>query len=249
MPTPATPPPADLFARSVRTLAASWGLFAEGSPGARLITEDGASIGVFVASPEREIFNNALLLPGAADAKGVLATITAAYRDASIDRYAVWVHQDDQRGAAAVAAADLWPDEATRVMARSLDALPDEAAGPALELGPARIADLNRVIGVPDDLIPHAGEGAHVYVARLDGAPVAGLLAFDHDGDCGIYNVGTVASARRQGLATRLTLRALHHARDRGCTTASLQSTPEAERVYAALGFHDLGRFVEHVTA
>jgi hypothetical protein len=36
-------------------------------------------------------------------------------------------------------------------------------------------------------------------------------------------------------------------ARDRGCETASLQSTPMAERLYAALGFRDLGRFLEYV--
>jgi len=29
--------------------------------------------------------------------------------------------------------------------------------------------------------------------------------------------------------------------------TASLQSTPMAERVYAAIGFRDLGRFLEYV--
>jgi hypothetical protein len=38
----------------------------------------------------------------------------------------------------------------------------------------------------------------------------------------------------------------LHDARDRGCETASLQSTPMAERVYAAVGFRDLGRILEY---
>jgi hypothetical protein len=34
---------------------------------------------------------------------------------------------------------------------------------------------------------------------------------------------------------------------DRGCTTASLQSTPMAEGVYVAVGFLYLGRFIEYV--
>jgi len=34
---------------------------------------------------------------------------------------------------------------------------------------------------------------------------------------------------------------------ERGCQTASLQSTPMAERVYAAAGFRDLGRIFEYV--
>jgi len=35
----------------------------------------------------------------------------------------------------------------------------------------------------------------------------------------------------------------------RGCRTATIQSTPMAERVYAAVGFRDLGRFLEYVPA
>lgn len=33
----------------------------------------------------------------------------------------------------------------------------------------------------------------------------------------------------------------------RACRTASLQSTPMAERVYASVGFRDLGRILEYV--
>ena len=44
-------------------------------------------------------------------------------------------------------------------------------------------------------------------------------------------------------LALRLTR--LTDAQARGCTTASLQATGMAERVYAAIGFRDLGRFLE----
>ena len=72
-------------------------------------------------------------------------------------------------------------------------------------------------------------------------------MAFDHGGDCGIYNTGTLAHARGRGLATALTALHVHDARARGCQTASLQSTEMAERVYAAVGFRDLGRFLEYV--
>ena len=75
---------------------------------------------------------------------------------------------------------------------------------------------------------------------------MAAALAFDQDGDCGIYNVETLAHARRRGLGTALTALLLHDARDRGCQTASLQATPMAERLYAAAGFRDLGRFEEY---
>jgi GNAT superfamily N-acetyltransferase len=60
-------------------------------------------------------------------------------------------------------------------------------------------------------------------------------------------HVGTVEKARRRGLGTALTAAQVHDARARGCRTASLQSTQMAERVYAAVGFRDLGQILEYV--
>jgi ribosomal protein S18 acetylase RimI-like enzyme len=74
-------------------------------------------------------------------------------------------------------------------------------------------------------------------------------MAFDHQGDCGIFNVGTLESARRRGLATALTALHLHNAAARGCRTASLQSTEIAEHVYTTVGFRALGRILEFVPA
>ena len=82
--------------------------------------------------------------------------------------------------------------------------------------------------------------------AQLDGEHASGAIALDHAGDCGIYNVGTVVPARRRGLATDLMALMLHDAAARGCSTASVQSTAMAEGVYAAVGFRDLGRFLEY---
>ena len=65
--------------------------------------------------------------------------------------------------------------------------------------------------------------------------------------DCGVFNVSTVEAMRRRGLGTALTARLVRDAAARGCTTASLQSTAIAERVYAAVGFRDLGRILEFV--
>ena len=59
--------------------------------------------------------------------------------------------------------------------------------------------------------------------------------------------MSTLEPARRRGLGTALTARHVHDAAERGCATASLQSTAMAERVYAAVGFRDLGRILEYV--
>ncbi len=72
-------------------------------------------------------------------------------------------------------------------------------------------------------------------------------MAYDHDGDCGVFNVVTLDVARRRGLGTALTTRHVHDAVERGCSTASLQSTTMAERVYARVGFRDLGEILEYV--
>ena len=53
---------------------------------------------------------------------------------------------------------------------------------------------------------------------------------------------GTAARARH-----RAHRRHVHDAAERGCSTASLQSTAMAERLYAAVGFRDLGRILEYV--
>jgi ribosomal protein S18 acetylase RimI-like enzyme len=70
-------------------------------------------------------------------------------------------------------------------------------------------------------------------------------MAFDHDGDAGVYNVGTLERARRRGLGSAVVGVLLHDAVARGARTATLQSTGMARGVYARQGFHDLGRILE----
>ena len=117
-----------------------------------------------------------------------------------------------------------------------------------IPLGPAGWAEYLRMDGLPPDFLEHADHAAfHLLAARIDGEMVAAALAYDFGDDCGIYNVGTVEKVRRRGLGTALTAAQAYDARARGCRTASLQSTPMAERVYAAVGFRDLGRILEYV--
>jgi len=44
-----------------------------------------------------------------------------------------------------------------------------------------------------------------------------------------------------------VTVEQLYRARERGCVTAGLQSTPMAEGVYKAAGLRELGRIFEYV--
>src|SRR6478752_6517525 len=89
---------ADLFARGVATLLASWEAYASSCDGAELKRLPGVSVAVFPSGPERAFYNNALLerdLGRTASAAAVDAT-EATYRSAGIERYAVWIHESDE---------------------------------------------------------------------------------------------------------------------------------------------------------
>jgi GNAT superfamily N-acetyltransferase len=134
-------------------------------------------------------------------------------------------------------------------MAMSLD---DISIGlPDVELGRldwAGYLEYLRIAGAPAGLLSGADPSAfHILAARLAGEVVATALTCDYDGDCGVFNMFTLEAARRRGLGSALRARYVHDALERGCSTASLQSTPLAERVYKAVGFRDLGRFLEYV--
>jgi ribosomal protein S18 acetylase RimI-like enzyme len=207
----------------------------------------GVATAVFPAGPERDVYNNALLERdlGAGDRARALDAMQAAYAAAGVARFAAWVHETDEAMRGDLEQRGYAIDEATRAMGLALDAL--RLPRPEVELAPPSWSEYLRILGVPPGLLAGADESAfHVLVARADGASVATAMAFDCDGDCGIYNVTTLERARRRGLGTALTALLAHDVRARGCRTASLQSTAIAERVYAAVGFRDLGRFLEY---
>jgi GNAT superfamily N-acetyltransferase len=241
----------DLYARGAATLVASWAQYARGAAGAAVQRLDGVAAAVFPAGPERAIYNNALLDRDLGPAERAVAVdaMAAAYRSAGVERYAAWAHESDEGMRAELSGRGYAVEEATRAMAISLDGV--TPGRPELELRPLDWPAYVRYLeaaGVPAGLLSGADPRAfHTLVARRRGENVATAIAFDHDGDCGIYNMSTVQSARRQGLGTALTARHVHDAAARGCSTASLQSTPMAERVYAAVGFRDLGRILEFV--
>ena len=247
MPGPPTFTARELFDRSLATLVRSWTYFASGSAGAEVIELEGAVVATFVRPPESEFLNNTVLRRGVADLAATLEAVERVYAERGIARFAVWVHESEAATAAELEARGYGYDSSTRTMAMPIAAF---AAPEAIELELVEpdLTDFHRAVGMPPGLFAELDPaGAEVYLARFEGADAASLLAFDHGGDCGIYNLATVPSARRRGLGTALTAHAVAAARERGCATASLQSTAMAEALYASLGFRDLGRFDEYV--
>jgi len=241
----------DIALPGQETLVASWSALAQLSPGARLIPSPAAIAAVF---PSWEPLNNAIMLgaPDSTAAATTAAQLASIYTEAGVDAWAFWVPSrttdldapDDVRSVAG-----LKRDTTTLVMQATLQAglrrhdgvvrASIAAATRAAGDEPVRIEDLGA-----------AGAAPHLtgWVMIRGDIAVAGTWSFLHDGDCGIYTVGTLAEWRRRGLARALTEHVLADAHDRGARTATLQSTRMGLPLYESLGFEPVGRYEEWVS-
>ena len=241
----------DLYLRGAETLIASWEAIARGSRDAAVLRSRGVAAAVFPHPPERGVYNNAFLRRNLGPVERVAAVdrMETAYTAAGVDRFAAWVHESDLSMRDELETRGYTIDMSTRAMGLALGDI--RLPRPALELARAGWPEYVRsleAVELPRGLLAGVDPSAfEVLVARDEGATVATGLAFDFGDDCGIYNVSTVERERRRGLGTALTARLVHDAAERGCSTASLQSTEMAERVYVAVGFRNLGRFLEYV--
>ena len=239
---------AELYRRGSDTLLASWEAYACGAVGAAVKRLPGVTVAVFPDEPERAVYNNALLQRdlGPGQRSDALDAMETAYAAAGLTRFAAWVHESDRAMQGELERRGYVLDTTTRAMGMALDDI--RLPRPEIQLGTAGWREYLKMEGLRPDFLAAADHAAfHLQVARDGGEIVAAALAYDFGDDCGIYNVGTAERARRRGLGTALTTAQVHDARARGCQTASLQSTPMAERVYASAGFRDLGRIFEYV--
>jgi GNAT superfamily N-acetyltransferase len=232
----------------METALACWETFADGTDGAAVVRLPGVAAAVFPDEPERSVYNNAILGRGLSLREAALDAMEAAYAAAGVGRFAAWVHESDTEMRGNLERRGYKLAETTRAMGMTLDDLP--LPRPELELAAPEWSEYLRTFDLPPGLLADADRSAlHLVIARLDGDDVSTAIAFDHDGDCGIFNVVTLEHARRRGLGTAVTALQVHDALARGCRTATVQSTEMAERVYAAAGFRDLGRIFEYVPA
>ncbi len=238
----------ELYDRGAETVIASWSAYARGASGASLRRLPGVAAAVFPDEPERSVYNNALLERRltAPERRAALEAMEDAYRAAGVTRFAAWAHESDEAMRLDLERRGYHLDVTTRAMGISLD----ELHGPEheLELVPTTWPEYLEAFHLHPGLLVRADHSVlRIAVAGLDGERVSTAMAFDHEGDCGIYNVETLVRARRRGLATALTTLHLRAAVARGCRTASLQATAAARRVYASVGFRDLGAILEYV--
>src|SRR3954469_2592235 len=217
----------DLYRRGLATLLASWAEYARGARGGALRRLDGVAAGVFPHHPERAVYNNAIidrdLGPGRRAA--AVTAMEDAYAAAGVDCFAAWAHESDEGLRAELTNRGYELSETTRAMAMVLGDVPVPAIAIERLSWPTTLRHLWSD-DAPDGLLAGADPTAfHAVGARLDGAIVATGIAYDHDRDCVVGNVGTLAHARRRGIGTAITARLVADAQARGCITASLQAT------------------------
>jgi ribosomal protein S18 acetylase RimI-like enzyme len=85
-----------------------------------------------------------------------------------------------------------------------------------------------------------------LYLARLDGKAVATSAVFLGDGVAGVYCVGTIPRARRQGIASAVTLAGLREARAEGYRVGVLGASSMGYGVYRRLGFEQYCTLQSH---
>jgi GNAT superfamily N-acetyltransferase len=221
----------------------------QASEGARLIELDGVLASLVPASPDRSVVNS-VIYEHAEALDATLDRLAAAYEEAGVRAWTVWVPERDRAAAEMLESAGHRLDAQPMGMAMDLaafDRLPSgdeevETEPEIREVG--RLNDLAYGFGGGDfaGALTKQPTGLHSYVARVDGTPAACLGAIDNGNDCGIYFVATAPEGRGRGLATELMTRALVDGRARGCETTSLQSTKAGHPVYRRLGYRDCGR-------
>jgi ribosomal protein S18 acetylase RimI-like enzyme len=89
-----------------------------------------------------------------------------------------------------------------------------------------------------------AMEGVRTYAGELDGEIVTTAIGVTHEDYIGIFNVATPPAHRGRGYGAAITARAVADGLAAGADWAWLQSSPSGYRIYEALGFRTLERWL-----
>jgi GNAT superfamily N-acetyltransferase len=232
-----------------RSLMSFTRLMGSSGESARVFDRDGVVAAVVPAVPDRSVVNSV----GYRDAEALSAALddlAAAYEEAGVSAWTVWVPEEDGDAITRLEAAGHRLDAEPTAMVAELANLHDPDPAEFDWDAAANTQDValinDRAYGWPEGTFGGAMErfghidGLRLYQARVDGEPACVLGAYDHGSDCEVYFVATLAEHRGKGLARRLMHRALLDARERGLTTSNLQSTKKGYPVYERLGYEPI---------
>jgi GNAT superfamily N-acetyltransferase len=232
------------------SMVETWALMAEHSEGGRAVRRAGLMAAVVPATPERSVSNSVVY----SDREALVASLdelAGIYADAGVNAWTVWVPEDDEEAARALAAAGHVHDASPRAMGAELARVerPDMDG-----VDWHRECDLETVGRVNDEAYGYTHPGGlrsvietmppdmlHAYGARVDGEVAAVLVALDFGSDTEIAWVATREAAQGRGLATALMRQSMWDARERGQETTTLQATKRGAPVYTRVGYEDFG--------
>ena len=240
----------DFYGRVRELLGAEARLFAACSSSGRMMAWQGVSASLVAAAPDRSMFNwvvyerlDALLAHYPA--------IVEAYEDAGVRAWTVWVDPGDADAVEALSKRGHLLDSQPVAMAAEIAGLMLPETGDLDWIETRDTGLVGRIndsaYGFPppafEAVLDHWAETRwNAYIASLNAIPVGSVLAhLGENGDCGISGVATLPEARGHGIATRLLAAVLGEARRLGMATTSLQASPAGAKVYAALGYRNLG--------
>jgi GNAT superfamily N-acetyltransferase len=238
---------ATLFARQHAGLRHFFSVIAQACPASHTVERTGVSASVVPTVPDRSVLNSVVYDHAAALADS-LGDLAAAYDEAGVRAWTVWVPEGDSETAGLLERAGHVLDAAPRAMAMALNGFrppPESAADIDRDADIRVIGRLNdAAYGLRDEftngLVERPPE-LFTYQARRNGRPVACSASVHHEGDCAVFFVATLPEARGHGLATALMTRIALDAREAGCETTSLQATRAGRPIYERLGYRDLG--------
>ena len=89
--------------------------------------------------------------------------------------------------------------------------------------------------------------GVRCYLGEAGGRPVTTGLGVTAGGSAGVFNIATMPACR--GLGAAVTARVVSDGLAAGAAWSWLQSSPDASRLYARLGFRSAGSFQPWLSA
>lgn len=180
----------------------------------------------------------------------VVETLESAGISAGVESFRASVHESETGVRAELVNRGCGVNVVNRAMRMTLDAFWPPTPSPAMETATwseyvaFRVSHEGTQAAVLDGVDP---EAFNVVGARRGDEIVSIGLSHYQNGDVGIFDLMTIESQRRRGFGSAVVARLLREAKDRGCETGSVTSSPAAEDLYFDLGFRDFGAVLECV--